>query len=134
MGHIRGNEIAMILQEPMASLNPLLSIGRQIMEGVQLREGASKQQAKARAVELLSHVGIAGAEQKVDDYPYQFSGGHAATGDDRRRSSLQSQFVDCRRAHYSAGRHDRSPNIRTPNRCWRRFPLRIRGRTENVLL
>ena len=75
MGHIRGNEIAMILQEPMASLNPLLSIGRQIMEGVQLREGASKQQAKARAVELLSHVGIAGAEQKVDDYPYQFSGG-----------------------------------------------------------
>lgn len=75
MRHIRGNEIAMIFQEPMASLNPLFSIGQQIMEGVRLHEGATKEQARARAIELLNQVGIAGAAQRVDDYPHQFSGG-----------------------------------------------------------
>ena len=72
---IRGNEIAMIFQDPMTSLNPVLTISRQIGEALQLHLGMNKDQARARAVELLKMVGIPNAEQRVDQYPHQFSGG-----------------------------------------------------------
>src|SRR5438067_2259299 len=72
---IRGNDIAMIFQDPMTSLNPVHSIGAQLVEAVQLHRDVSKKVARARAVELLKAVGIPRAERRVDDYPHQFSGG-----------------------------------------------------------
>ncbi|GBD19222.1 MAG: ABC transporter ATP-binding protein [Thermomicrobium sp.] len=72
---IRGRKIAMIFQDPMTSLNPVLTINRQISEALELHLGMSKQQARQRAIELLKMVGIPNAEQRVDQYPHQFSGG-----------------------------------------------------------
>jgi oligopeptide transport system ATP-binding protein len=72
---IRGNRIAMIFQDPMTSLNPVLTINRQISEALQLHMGMNKEQAKARAIELLKMVGIPNAEERIDQYPHQFSGG-----------------------------------------------------------
>lgn len=73
--HIRGNEIAMIFQDPMTSLNPVLSINRQLGETLELHMGMNKTQARRRAVELLEMVGIPEAEDRVNQYPHQFSGG-----------------------------------------------------------
>jgi oligopeptide transport system ATP-binding protein len=72
---IRGNDIAMIFQDPMTSLNPVLTINRQISEALQLHMGMNKSQARERTVELLKMVGIPNAEERVDQYPHQFSGG-----------------------------------------------------------
>ncbi len=72
---IRGNRIAMIFQDPMTSLNPVLTIGRQITEALELHLDMNKDQARKRAVELLDLVGIPGADARLDDYPHQFSGG-----------------------------------------------------------
>jgi oligopeptide/dipeptide ABC transporter ATP-binding protein len=75
MRRVRGREIAMIFQEPMTSLNPVLSIGRQLTEGSEIHMGASPQQARQRAVELLTLVGIPDPERRLPQYPHQFSGG-----------------------------------------------------------
>ena len=72
---IRGNDIAMIFQDPMTSLNPVLTINRQISESLILHMGMNKERAKARAIELLEMVGIPNAKERVDQYPHQFSGG-----------------------------------------------------------
>src|SRR6266576_2917590 len=72
---IRGNEIAMIFQDPMTSLNPVHKIGDQLAEAMKLHEDVSKRQARNRALELLKAVGIPRAERRLDDYPHQFSGG-----------------------------------------------------------
>jgi oligopeptide transport system ATP-binding protein len=72
---IRGNKIAMIFQDPMTSLNPVLTIGRQVSESLELHLGMDKQQARQRTVELLELVGIPEAADRVGDYPHQFSGG-----------------------------------------------------------
>ena len=72
---IRGNDIAMIFQEPMTSLNPLMKIGRQITEALQLHKGLSSNQARVRAAELLEMVGIPASHDRLNDYPHQFSGG-----------------------------------------------------------
>ncbi|MDM8527090.1 ABC transporter ATP-binding protein [Anaerolineales bacterium HSG24] len=72
---IRGNKIAMIFQDPMTSLNPVLTIGRQISEAVELHLGLDKKQARTRTIELLELVGIPSAGDRVDNYPHQFSGG-----------------------------------------------------------
>jgi oligopeptide transport system ATP-binding protein len=72
---IRGNKIAMIFQDPMTSLNPVLTIGRQVNEALELHQGMDKKQARQRTVELLEMVGIPEAVDRVDDYPHQFSGG-----------------------------------------------------------
>ena len=75
MRDIRGNEISMIFQEPMTSLNPVLTIGRQLRETLQLHEGLDKGAAEKRAVEMLTLVGIAEPRRRVREYPHQLSGG-----------------------------------------------------------
>ena len=75
MREIRGRDIAMIFQEPMTSLNPVLTIGFQIMEPLQIHLGMDEAAARARALELLKLVGIPDPERRLDQYPHQFSGG-----------------------------------------------------------
>ncbi|HTG20386.1 MAG TPA: ABC transporter ATP-binding protein, partial [Reyranella sp.] len=75
MRAVRGNEIGMVFQEPMTSLNPVLTIGRQITETLQQHRGADRATADRRAVELLSLVGIADPERRLRQYPHQLSGG-----------------------------------------------------------
>jgi oligopeptide/dipeptide ABC transporter ATP-binding protein len=71
----RGNEIGMIFQDPMTSLNPVYRIGEQIVEAIQSHERADRKTARKRAIELLRQVGIPNPESRVDDFPHQFSGG-----------------------------------------------------------
>ena len=73
--HVRGNKIAMIFQEPMTSLNPVLTIGRQLTEALELHLDMDSTSATNRAVQLLEMVGIPEAEARIGDYPHQFSGG-----------------------------------------------------------
>jgi peptide/nickel transport system ATP-binding protein len=75
MRAIRGKEISMIFQEPMTSLNPVLTVGRQIGESLVLHEGLSARDAEARAVEILTLVGIPAPGRRVKEYPHQLSGG-----------------------------------------------------------
>ncbi|APE43932.1 peptide ABC transporter ATP-binding protein [Sulfitobacter alexandrii] len=75
MRRLRGGEISMIFQEPMSSLNPVYTIGRQIGESVRLHTGASQREARERAIEMLGLVGIPSPEKRVDEYPHQLSGG-----------------------------------------------------------
>jgi oligopeptide transport system ATP-binding protein len=73
--HVRGNRIGMVFQEPMTSLNPVLTIGRQLTEALELHLKMDRSSAERRAVELLDMVGIPEAATRVGDYPHQFSGG-----------------------------------------------------------
>jgi oligopeptide/dipeptide ABC transporter ATP-binding protein len=75
MRKIRGNDISMIFQEPMTSLNPVFTVGEQISEAIELHQGLNKRDALAKAVEMLKLVGIPSAEQRVHEYPHQMSGG-----------------------------------------------------------
>ncbi|WP_042225386.1 ABC transporter ATP-binding protein [Oceanobacillus manasiensis] len=72
---IRGNEIGMIFQDPMSSLNPVFKVGAQLVEAILTHQKMSRKNAKARAIELLKDVGIPDAESRMDDYPHHFSGG-----------------------------------------------------------
>ncbi|MBA2670971.1 MAG: ABC transporter ATP-binding protein [Gemmatimonadetes bacterium] len=75
MRAIRGNDIAMIFQEPMTSLNPVFKVGDQISESLRLHQGLNKKAARERAIEMLQLVGIPSPRQRVDEYPHQLSGG-----------------------------------------------------------
>jgi oligopeptide transport system ATP-binding protein len=75
MRDVRGAQIAMVFQDPMTSLNPVLTIGHQIAEALQLHLGLDKTSARGRAAELLGLVGIPNAKERLNDYPHQFSGG-----------------------------------------------------------
>ena len=75
MQDFRGNEIGMIFQDPMTSLNPVYRVGDQIVEAIRAHEEVDKRHAKRRAIDLLKQVGIPNPESRVDDYPHQFSGG-----------------------------------------------------------
>jgi peptide/nickel transport system ATP-binding protein len=75
MRDIRGNDISMIFQEPMTSLNPVLTVGRQIREPLRLHQGLDREAAERRAIEMLSLVGIPEPARRVDEYPHQLSGG-----------------------------------------------------------
>jgi oligopeptide transport system ATP-binding protein len=73
--HVRGNRIAMVFQEPTTSLNPVLTVSRQLSEALQLHRGIDGKAANEEAAKLLKLVGIPDSEKRVDDYPHQFSGG-----------------------------------------------------------
>lgn len=75
MLHIRENEIAMIFQDPMTSLDPLMKVGQQISEAIIFHKKVSKNEAKRKAIELMKQVGITNAEGRYDQYPHEFSGG-----------------------------------------------------------
>ena len=75
MREIRGNKISMIFQEPMSSLNPVFTVGNQIMEAIRLHQRVSKSEARQKTIELLNTVKIPAAETRVDEYPHQMSGG-----------------------------------------------------------
>lgn len=75
MRKIRGNKMSMIFQEPMTSLNPVLTIGKQLTESIELHLKLDKQAAKDRAAKLLESVGISDSKRRLDDFPHQFSGG-----------------------------------------------------------
>lgn len=75
MSEIRGSEIAMIFQNPMSSLDPVMKIGKQITEALRIKENISKEEAKTKAIQLMKDVGIPKAELRYNQYPFQFSGG-----------------------------------------------------------
>lgn len=75
LGHIRGNKISMIFQDPMTSLNPVLTVGFQIKEPLKIHRGMTDKEAQQEAIRLLEKVGIPQAKMRMDDYPHQFSGG-----------------------------------------------------------
>jgi peptide/nickel transport system ATP-binding protein len=75
MQEVRGGDIAMIFQDPMTSLNPVYRVGEQICEAITTHQDVDKHQARRRAIDLLKQVGIPQADQRVDDFPHQFSGG-----------------------------------------------------------
>lgn len=72
---IRGNEIAMIFQDPMTSLNPVFTVGKQLIESIRKHQKVSKKEAKLRAIQMLTDVGIADPDKRMKEYPHQFSGG-----------------------------------------------------------
>jgi oligopeptide transport system ATP-binding protein len=91
MRHIRGNKIGMIFQEPMTSLNPVFTIGDQIVEAITLHQKKSYDEAWAETVEILRQVGIADPQQRVAEYPHQLSGG-------MRQRVMIAMAISCRPA------------------------------------
>jgi oligopeptide/dipeptide ABC transporter ATP-binding protein len=89
MRSIRGNEIAMIFQEPMTSLNPVFTIGSQVMESIILHQHLNKKDARERAIQMLEKVGIPLPDQCIDDYPHQLSGG-------MRQRAMIAMALSCR--------------------------------------
>ncbi len=75
MRALRGNDISMIFQEPMTALNPVFTVGQQVIEAAVLHQGLSKREARRKAIEMFDKVGIPSPETRVDDYPHQLSGG-----------------------------------------------------------
>jgi peptide/nickel transport system ATP-binding protein len=75
MRAIRGNKVAMIFQEPMTSLNPVFTVGNQIIEAIQLHQGLGARDARAKAIDMIKRVGIPNPESRVDNYPHEMSGG-----------------------------------------------------------
>lgn len=75
MAHIRGSMVGAIFQDPLTSLNPLFSIGQQLVETIRLHSDRNRAEARAHAINLLKQVGIPGADERIDHYPHQFSGG-----------------------------------------------------------
>ena len=124
MRDIRGNAISMIFQEPMTSLNPVLTVGRQIGETLRLHQGLSARDAEKKAVEMLTLVGIpapAAAGARISAPAVRR---HAPARDDRHGAGLQSEAADRRRADDGAGRDDPGadpgPDARPEARGWAR--------------
>ena len=96
MRSIRGNEIAMVFQEPMTSLNPVLTIGEQITEALRLHRKVPKKEAMEMAIELMAKVGIANPIERHKEYPHRLSGGMRQRAMIAMALFLSSPFIDCR--------------------------------------
>jgi oligopeptide transport system ATP-binding protein len=101
MRKIQGNQISMIFQDPMTSLNPLFTIGNQITEAILTHQKMTKAEAKKRAVEMLKLVGIPSPEKRYESFPHEFSGGMRH---DRHGLILRTGPFDRGRAHHGPGR------------------------------
>ena len=96
MRRIRGADIGMVFQNPMTSLNPVLTIGRQLTETMEAHFNLPPKEARDRAIELLSMVGIPSPEERIDDYPHQFSGGMRQRALIAMALVVRSKFAHCR--------------------------------------
>ena len=103
---IRGKDIAMIFQDPMTSLNPVLTIGRQIREALETHFDMDKREAELRSGELLDRVGIPSAKMRLKDYPHQFSGGMRQRAMIAMALAVRAEAADRRRADDRARRDD----------------------------
>ena len=125
MRRVRGNEIAMIFQDPMTSLNPVLTICRQITEALELHMGMDGRAAKNRAIELLEMVGIPSGQSADRRLPAPVLGRDAPARHDRHGDELQPEAADRRRAHDRARRDDPGPDpgahqaAFAPSSAWR---------------
>ena len=104
MRKIRGNDVSMIFQEPMTSLNPVYTVGDQIGEAIVLHQGKTKRQGMKMAAEMLDLVGIPEPEKRVKNYPHQMSGRDAPARDDRDGALLRAAAPHRRRADDRPGR------------------------------
>ena len=109
MRRVRGREIAMVFQEPMTSLNPVLTVVRQLTEGLEIHLGADAARARARAEELLSMVGIPDPARRLSQYPHQFSGG-------MRQRMIIAMALGVRAGAGPRGRADHGPRRDDPGR------------------
>ena len=75
MARVRGGQISTVYQDPMSSLNPLMTVGRQITEAIAAHEGVGRREARERAIQVLGDVGLPQPARRIDDHPHQFSGG-----------------------------------------------------------
>ncbi len=105
MCKVRGNEIGMIFQDPLTSLNPTMTIGRQIAESVRLHRGATKAQARERALEVLSLVDMPRPRERLDSYPHQLSGGLRQRVMIAMALGVRAEAPHRRRAHHRSRRH-----------------------------
>ena len=110
MRHLRGREIAMVFQEPMTSLNPVLSIGRQLTEPFEIHLGMPPEQARQQAVDLLATVGIPDPERRLTQYPHQFSGGMRQRMMIAMALACQSRARPGRRTDHGSGCHHSGAN------------------------
>ena len=107
---IRGKEISMIFQDPLTALNPVFRVGHQVAEVIQAHEKIGQVPARKRAVELLGEVGIPNPRQRAEEYPHQFSGGHAPAGHDRHGPGPRPRAPAGRRAHHGPRRDRPGPD------------------------
>ncbi len=111
MRGVRGGQVGMIFQEPMTSLNPVFTIGRQIEEVLVLHQKLAARPARAQALELLERVGIPSPERRVLQYPHELSGGMKQRVMIAMASRVSPKALDRRRADHGARRHDPSANL-----------------------
>ncbi len=126
---IRGRDVAMIFQDPMTSLNPVLTIEEQMVETIRAHRRTTDNEARERAIELLAMVGIPHPETRLKSFPHQFSGRHAPTRDDRDGARPRAASDDRRRADDGLRRHDPSPGPRVAPAT-----LTQRGGTSLILI
>jgi peptide/nickel transport system ATP-binding protein len=116
MANIRGNQMAMIFQEPMTSLNPCYTIGNQLTEALLRHRSVPHSEARDRAVFLLEKVGITAAASRLKQYPHQLSGGLRQ----RVMIAMRSGIDYCGRTHHGSGRHHPGPNSGAAGRIAKR--------------